>query len=303
MPAQQKTGIDKNQTNGRMNTDAKNNPDQSDDIDLLVLIERSILFFRKYKWVFISAILVGLCTGFFFYRSIAKTYKSRLVVHSYLLTNLEEIQIVNNWNRLLTNDGYPILAAQLQCNDDMLKKVKTIKAAEIQQVFSPVNPNGFTIDVLVTDISMLDSLEAGILRGFENSEYVREKLAFRKANLQELIEKTTAELLKLDSSKKIMEGILSGKDKTSSSLIVDGSSINRQIIEINEKLLGFKESLKFTNAVQVLQSFDKFSRPDGPKLIPWLIIGLFGFLAIAYVICLVHSVNEKIIARSAQRSK
>jgi hypothetical protein len=286
-----------------MNGDAKNQPAPSEDIDLFLLIERSILFFRKYRWVFIAAIILGISAGFYFYNAIAKTYKSRMIVHSFLLSNQEEIQIVNNWNELLKKKEYDELKTVFHCNGDILHKVKRIKAEEIQLVFSQANPNGFTIDVLVTDNAVLEELQKGIIYGFENIGYIKRRLDVKKGSLNELISKTSAEIQKLDSTKKILENIIRGKGNSSSSLIIDGSSVNRQLIEMNEKLLSFRESLQFTNAVQVLQDFKKFRKPDGPKLIPWLVIGLLFFLSLGYIYALVSSIKEGLKARAGKREK
>lgn len=275
----------------------------SEDIDLFLLIERSILFFRKYRLVFFAAVLLGLSMGVCFFWIIPKTYKSRMIVHSFLLTNPEEIQIANNWNELLKKKEYTALAATLNCSENTLHKVKRIKAEEIQQVFSQVNPNGFSIDVLVTDNAVLDELQKGLVYGFENSEYIKARLAVKKAALQELIGKTSIEIRKLDSTKKMVENIIGGKEKVSSSLIIDGSSVNRQLIEMNEKLLSFEEGLQFTNAVQVLQGFEKFSQPDGPKLIPWLIIGLLLFLSLGYMYALVSSIKDGLRNRAIKRKE
>ena len=286
-----------------MNADDKKEGVPSEDIDLFLLLERSILFFRKYRWVFITAIALGISSGIFFYLSIPKTYRSRMIVHSFFLTNQEEIQIVNNWNDLLKKKEYDAVITALHCREDILRKVKRIKAAEIQQVFSPVNPNGFIIEVLVTDNSMLAELQKGLIYGFENNAYIRERLEVKKAALKELIEKTSAEIEKLDSTKKIVENIIGGKEKITSSLIIDGSSVNRQLIEMNEKLLSFRESLEFTKAVQVLQGFEKFRQPAGPKLIPWLVIGLLFFLSIAYVYALFNSIKAGLKTRAINREK
>jgi len=284
-----------------MNADAKNETVPSEDIDLLLLVERGILFFRKYRWVFIIAILLGISSGLYFFFSIPKTYKSRMIVHSFVLTNQEEIQIVNNWNELLKKKEYDALINELHCKEDILHKVKRIKAKEIQQVFSQVNPNGFTIDVLVTDNAILDELQNGLVYGFENNAYIKKRLDVKKDAFKELIDKTGAEIQKLDSTKKIVENIISGKERSSPSLIIDGSSVNRQLIEMNEKLLSFRESLEFTTAVQVLQGFEKFRRPDGPKLIPWLVIGLMVFLSFGYLYALISSVSHGLKTRALNR--
>ncbi len=286
-----------------MTEDNKHREAPSEDIDLLLLVERAILFFRRYRWVFIIAIILGLGTGFYFYKKTAKTYKSQLLVHSFLLTNLEEIQIVKTWNELLGKKEFPALSAILHCDEKILYKVKKIKASELQKVFSQQNPNGFLVEVVVTDNAVLDDLQTGIVYGFENNVYVKKRLDVKKAGLQELINKTDKEIRKLDSTKKIIEGIIGGKGTGSSSLIIDGSSVNRQLIEMNEKLIILKESHQYTNAVQVLQDFAKFSKPAGPHLLPWLVIGLVPFLGIAYIFALVSSIRRGLRTREQQRGK
>ena len=63
---------------------------------------------------------------------------------------------------------------------------------------------------------------------------------------------------------------------------------------MNEKLMGYKDELKFAVAVQVFQGFSKFSKPTGPHLIPWLVIGLLVFLPLGFLFALVSSINGKI---------
>ncbi|MES1224804.1 MAG: hypothetical protein ABUT20_55450, partial [Bacteroidota bacterium] len=93
-----------------MSTDTKSPDTQSEDIDLLLLIERVILFFRKFKWVFIIAVILGISAGLFIYRLLPTVYKSRLIVHSFILTNQEEIGIADNWNQLLKKKEYTALS-------------------------------------------------------------------------------------------------------------------------------------------------------------------------------------------------
>jgi hypothetical protein len=281
-----------------MPVNEKKADNHSEDIDLLLLVERCILFFKKYRWVFFTCTLLGLLSGFYFYSIIPKTYKSRMIIHSFLLTNQEEIQIVKNWNELLKKKEYTTLKNTFHCKENILLKVKEIKGKEIQQVFSQTNPNGFIIDVLVTDNAVLDELEEGLVYGFENIPYIKKRLDFKKAAAKELIDKTSTEIQKLDSTKKRVEGIINGTQRSSSPIIIDGSSINRQLIEMNEKLLSFRENLEFTNAVQVFQSFVKIDKPDGPKLIPWFVIGLFVFLSIGYLFALISSINQAIKTRA-----
>jgi len=290
--------------NQLMSGDLTNPHTSSDDIDLVALLERCLLFFKKNKWIFLVAIIVGLIAGYLNYRSLPVVYKSRMILLSVALSNQNNIQIATNWNTLLNSDGYSALAETFNVPEASLTKLKKIKAEEIQKIFTPNNPNGFTLEVLVTDVSILNELQKGIVSGFDNSEYIKERLLSKKERLQELIDKTNQEIKRLDSTKKMMENILGGKGTASSSLIVDGSTISRQLIELNEKLLNFKEELRFTGAVQVLQGFSKTKSPAGPNLFVRLFIGLLAGLLVGYVIALFRSVNQSLKARShLQRKK
>lgn len=288
-------------TTAFMNSDQKNHNSQTEDIDLLVLAERCLGFLSRYKWVFIIGAAAGLALGTLVYSRMANIYSSRMIVHSYLLANQEEIQIVDNWNQLLKKKEYTALAGMLNVKENVLYPVKKIDATEIQKVFTPNNPSGFTVDVNTTSNAILPALQEGIVYGLENTPYVKARTDIKRANLEELIAATTIEIRKLDSSKAIIGNILAGSGKASSSLIVDGSSINRQLIDMNEKLLGYKEGLKFANAVQVLQDFSKFKKPVGPHLLAWLAIGLVFCLAIAWFYAFVDTIRRKLKLRAASR--
>jgi hypothetical protein len=275
---------------------------ENDEIDLLNLVERSLRFFSRYLWLFAGAIILGLLAGFILYASITKTYESKMVVHSNMLTNQEEMQIVRNWNQLLTRGEHSALAVLLNIEPARLGKVKKLSAQEIQQVFTPVNPHGFIIEATVTDTSVLDELQTAILYGFDNSTHVKEKLAFNRDALASLITKTEEEIADLDSVKNSVGEIISGRGRASSAVIVDGSGLSRQIIDLNEKLIGLKRDLQFTNSVHLLQGFQKFSKPSDPNLLPLLVIGAIVFLAFAWVIAILHSVSIRLKQRRGAES-
>ena len=285
-----------------MNEDSKKQSVPPEDIDLLLLIERALLFFKRYKWIFIAAIVLGISSGIFIYSSLPKIYKSRLIAHSFLLTNQEEIQIIDNWNELLSKHEYSSLGKIFSCSERMLHSVKQIKGDEIQKVFTPTNPNGFLIEVTVTDFSLLDTLQKAIVYGLENNDYLKARMELKRANLRELITKTTAEIQKFDLTKKRLEDILNGNEPPSSLSIIDITGLSKQLIEMNEKLMNYKQDLQFANALQILQGFSKFKQPAGPKLLVWLFLGLVFFLSIAYLYAIISSTTEKLRLRAGKGS-
>ena len=79
--------------------------------------------------------------------------------------------------------------------------------------------------------------------------------------------------------------------------MVDVSNINTELINLNEKLLIYKEELKFANAVQVLQKFNKFSKPESRKG-PFLsTIGAIAGFLLGYIVSLFIYVRRKLIER------
>ena len=278
--------------------DAQINSESSpDELDLIVVIERMVAFFNRFFYILIIFPTIGLIAAFLLFLSTQRKYTSELVLHSAILTNLENIQIIENWKTLLRKKEYNTLAGIWNCNPDLVKKVEKITAEEIQKLYVQENPHGFIVQVTVEDTSILDNLQHGIVYGLENTEYVKERLITKRANLIELIEKVKGEIAKLDSTKLAVENILNNKNKSSSSLFVDITSINSGIINLNEKLLAYQEQLKFANATQVLQNFNKFSKPesrDGPLL---LFVGAIIGLVIGYLSSLVIAVRQKLIER------
>lgn len=265
-----------------------------EDIDLLALIQRTVIFFQKYKWLFLGATILGLAFGYITYLQMPKVYKSRLILHSFSLSNLDYIQVIDSWNSLVRKGEHAALAETMSLDPAVLRKVNQLKGTEIQHVFTATNPNGFYVDVFVTDTAVLDELQAGILTGLENIDYIRKQLSIKKSNLQQLIAQVETEIVKLDSTKSRIESIIRDQSSHSSSLIIDVTGLNKQLIELNEKLLYYKQDLQFTTAVQVLQGFTRYSKPAGPRKTVWLGLGWLSFMAIAWFIALFTSVRQKL---------
>jgi hypothetical protein len=269
----------------------------SDEIDLWLLLERCLLFFGKYKWIFLAAFLLGLGAGFLTYARLPKVYKSRMVIQSTTLSNPNAIQIIDNWNKLLRSGEHETLAAQLNCDRQLPAHVKQIKAGEVQKMFTQGNPNGIYIDVYVTDNAWLNALQQGIMYGLENSEYVKQFLAERRGNLEQLIVEVKNEIAKLDSLRKKIQQMIDSRQGNTTSLIIDISGINKQLIEMKEKLLYYQQDLKFAKAAHVLQGFSLFSKPAGPNKWVTLAVSIISFLVLAYLITLFISIRAGLKAR------
>ncbi|MDB5199351.1 MAG: hypothetical protein JWO92_1314 [Chitinophagaceae bacterium] len=270
---------------------------KKDDLDLIILAERIFAFFRNYGRLIVIFSIAGILTGLLLFFVLPKRYSSTLLLHSFTLTNTEHINIIENWNELLKKGEYDALSKDFNCDPEMLKKVSSIAATEIQKLYIPNNPNGFMVEVIVTDTAVLDPLQKGITAGLENGEYLKAKLESKKSNLTQLIEKVKIEIVKLDSTKKDIENSISNNNKSPSSYIIDVSGITSQMISLNEKLLGYQDDLKFTHAVQVLHNFAKFKNPESPKLFKLLVLGFIAGFSIGYISAIYKYVRKRMANR------
>jgi hypothetical protein len=275
----------------------------SDDIDLINIAERAFLFFRKYRVALIIATVAGIALGCFRYYTSGKIYKSRLILHSSFLTNLEEIEIINYWNELLKRNEYTALSQSFNCDETMLRNVVSIEGSEILKNYSASNPNGFYIDARIKDNSILPGLQKALVYGLNNTEYVKQRLLLRKKDVETLIEKVTVEIQKLDSLKKSIETIITSREKNSTSFMLDIPGVNKEFIDMNEKLLSYREELQFSSSgIQVLQSFVPLNTPVSISLRVMILLGIAFCLFITFIFTIIHSVSERLKKRASSNA-
>src|SRR4249919_1067053 len=119
-----------------MSENQQRSENTGDELDLLNLFEKVTIFFRNYFRLIAICTIIGMALGFTLYKVSPKQYRSSALLHSFTLTNTEQINIIENWNDLLQNKEYDVLGRLLNCSPSMLDKVTEIKAEEIQRLYS-----------------------------------------------------------------------------------------------------------------------------------------------------------------------
>ena len=268
-----------------------------DEVDLFIVIEKTIRFLKRYGLMIFAIGILGLFAAIGFYYLGPKKYASRLILRPSTLTNLEYIQIVNTWNDMLYTKEYDLLAASMNIKPNILYNVNAISADEIQKLYLEKNPYCFIVFVNSSDTSILNTLQDGIVYGLENNEYVKERVAYKKESLQQLIGNISNEITALDSTKREVEKLLNTKNGNANSMIVDISNINSAKVDLNEKLSEYQEELRFTSAVHVIQQLNKLKKSERLKLRYLLPAGLLGGIFLGILIAVIL----QIIARYNKR--
>jgi hypothetical protein len=266
--------------------------DSNDDIDLIIVLERISRFLFVNKIVLIVSAIAGLICGLAIYRSLPKTFNSTLILRTQVLSNTEDIGILSSWNDLLINGEYGALSRYLNCSPDLVSKLRSINAEIIPNPLPAIS--AFSVSVLVKDTTILNDLQSAIIYGLENNDYVKAKVTFKRDNTIQLITSINQEIARLDSTKRKIELSSAGKPLSSPSFIVDISNLNVQMITLREKLYLNQENLKFVDAIQVTQKFEKYEKPVSPRLSILAFSGLLGGLFIGLILSIVKTVRLKI---------
>jgi len=185
----------------------------------------------------------------------------------------------------------------------MLHDVLSIEGSEILKNYSASNPNGFYIDARIKDNAVLPGLQKALVYGLNNTEYVKQRLLLRKKDVETLIEKVTAEIQKLDSLKKNIETVITSREKNATSFMLDIPGVNKEFIDMNEKLLSYREELQFSSSgIQVLQSFVSLNTPVSISLKVMILLGILFCLFIAFIFTIINSVSERLKKRASSNA-
>jgi hypothetical protein len=266
----------------------------TDELDLLDLLERFALFLRKHRFLFLAALVAGILLGTTNYYFSGKSYRSRLILHSPILTNEEQIEIIDNWNELLRRGDYGTLAGIMNCPENLVSGLGSIQGSEILKNYSASSPNGFYIDVRVRSNSILPDLQRAIVSGLNNTEFVKQRVTDKGRRLAELIATLQSEIARLDSTKSSIENILSNREKNSSALMVNVAGVNQELIELHEKLLSYQEEFKMNSGVLVLQGFIPFNTPVSMSLRVSIFLGLLVGMSAAFVIAVLMALRDRL---------
>jgi len=262
-------------------------PEKNDDLDLLTLFSKVARFLKTYGVLLLIASLTGLLCGFVLNLSLPKYYTTRLLLESTVLNNLEQEELIDNWDILMTaTGGSPLLAKALNCSPETARSIKGLSAEALPNLLDGTYV--FTLEVKVGDVSKLKDIQDALLWGFRNNDFVREKVALRTASLREEVSEAAGEIAKLDSTKHYIESLTPDEKKGNDHLILDLGSISKEKVDIGEKLAIYKERLAFGTGVQLVQSA---TPPRGPKPGTMTLLGLglaAGFLA-GYFMALLKS--------------
>lgn len=256
----------------------------TDEIDLLQLLAKIVLLIKVNFKAIVFAYFFGAFLGFAFYQFSPKVYESRMLISSDILTESYSKPLVEDLEKLAKEKNFSALSSRLKLTVQQagsLGKMKIENATEKGEVSKEQEKNYLTVTCQSQDNAIWPSLQNGLINFFETNSFVKIRVEQHKKFFNEIIGKLNKEIADLESLKiKIMNGDLSSKSKENM-VLMDPTTINSELIELNIQKMNFINSLEIVNSVQLVEGFTVFIKPASPKLSISLVAGSsFGLFCV-----------------------
>lgn len=255
--------------------------EKQDEIDLLELVSKVVILFKKNLWLIILCIAICFGASLAIYYSKDRVYSSRMIVYSDILTKSYSEKLALNLKDLIEDDSYTELSSKLGLTPGEAEELVDLRIESALDDASPQVEEArrlfLVITVEVKDNAILPKLQTGIMKFIGENSFVKVRVEQRKKYYEELIQKVSMEIEKLEEvKKKISEGTFKSGGGM---LLMDPSEPFSKSIDLFKERLSYQQSLELVNSVQLVEGFVPFDRPIKPRLS--LTIGegiLAGFL-------------------------
>jgi hypothetical protein len=279
----------------------------SDEIDLLELLAKFVITIKSNFKLIVGAFVVGSLLGLAYNQLVPKTFESRMLVSSEILTESLSKTLAEDLFKLIKEKNLTILSNKLGISTEVASKIGKIEiknAIEKSDGLKEEDKNNLTITCQSSDNTIWPALQTGIINYFENNDYVKIRIEQKRNYYTEIIKKIDKELIDLNELKsRIANGqtTTSGKENL---VFFDPTTVNTKIIEMNKERFDLQNDLETVNSVQIVEGFTIFQKPVSPKLSISLVAGSsFGLFIVAVILAFkslrkIVSLSEEKLAKS-----
>lgn len=192
---------------------------------------------------------VGLSLGVFFLKK--TVYVSDLTISHTRLNNGECYSMINDLTRHRNKRNDTILSAKLGIDVKKVKQIKSISCKALNEALEKNYKDSvfvllpFKIEAKVYNVSILDSLQIGILNFLESNKYATKRKEINKLYLDKYEEKIKSEIISIDSLKHIVNksilprslgnGIIMGESIDPVKIYQEGMNLYKTQLNINEQ--------------------------------------------------------------------
>lgn len=279
----------------------------SDEIDLLELLAKFVITIKSNFKLIVGAFVVGSLLGLAYNQFVPKTYESRMLVSSEILTESLSKTLAEDLGKLIKEENLSGLSDKLSVSQETALKIEKIEIENVIEKSDGIKEeekNYLTISCQTSDNSIWPSLQNGLIGFLENNDYVKIRVEQKKKYFTQVIEKIDKELVDLNDLKsRIASGQVTQSSKDNL-ILFDPTTVNTKILDLNKEKISLQNQLEIVNSIQVVEGFTVFEKPISPKLSISLSAGAsFGLFFVALIIGFkslrkIVSLSEEKLAKS-----
>lgn len=249
----------------------------------------SFIFFviRKWKFLMLAGLLLGLIAGYIYYSKKPSYYNVSMVVVFNELTKKTYAEILDQLDQLTTAESSERLARELKVSREVAESIffidaKNINNGALRLDTSTKTRQPFKIVLGLTNNNSADTLQTVIINYLNNSPYLKKFKEEQRRNYLDKISFIDRELAKLDSLKSEYTRSLasSGKSATIYNNAFDPAEIYVHSNELVDQKQTMLSALNVeSTAVTVIDGFKITSSPQSASLLKYLLA--FGGIGLA----------------------
>lgn len=276
--------------------------------EILILFFGAISFiffvFRKWKFLMLAGLVLGLIVGYIYYSKKPSYFKASMVVVFNELTKKTYAEILDQLDKLTTPESAERLAAELKvsgevANSILLIDAKNINNGPLRMDTSTKTRQPFKIILTLTNNKSADTLQTGIINYLNNNPYLKKFKEEQRRNFIDKISFIDRELAKLDSLKNAYtRSLASGNSSTIYNNAFDPAEIYVHSNDLVDQKQTMLSSINVEGtAISVIDGFKITSSPQSASLLRYLLaFGGIG-LAAGFILGFLLEAKKKVIRR------
>ncbi len=260
---------------------------ESDEIDLLKLLEQVWRFIFKNKLIFILAIVLGAMGGYGSFRWSKKIYQSKMLFHSDIITPLIGTALLDELNALVGVGNWGKLGEVLHLSAEQVSGIVNITIRSPLDHSEPMiiketERRLLIIELKSTAPALFSIYEKSIISYLENNDYSKSREKLKKNLYEGVHSKVVDEITDLEKLKKEVNDTPAGAEKYKNLLGL--SEINSTIATLVKLKFSYQDSLSQLNRIVEINGFTTIYAPNPYKSIAiGIAIGLLLSLSFVWI--------------------
>lgn len=250
----------------------------NNEVDLIELVYKIIVFFKKRLWWFVCFALLGAVFGSVKAFTEKDYYDSSLLAKTNIVSSEIVNGILNQLSKLSEQGDYEKIAQDLKISEEQVRELRSL------EVSAQEKGNVLDIHIQVYNEEVLPVIQDALIRYVDSTPFIKEELELLRLQNNSMIEKIDEEIEYLSSLKKSSKTINKDEKQVFVYLPDAQSLISKKMLELyDEKQKKEKELAAKEHAVVMITNFQKEKAPANRR-ISQIFINMLLFLFVGVFI-------------------